>query len=101
MANVKNALNMRSEADESSDKVGMLYKDCGGTVLERKDGWTRLQSGNVIGWAKDEYLLFGEEADTLANDVGKMIAYMNDAVRIRKAQAQMLRNTAFAQRRSG
>lgn len=85
MANVKSALNMRSEADESSDKVGMLYKDCGGTVLERKDGWTRLQSGNVIGWAKDEYLLFGEEADTLANDVGKMIAYMNDAVRIRKA----------------
>lgn len=85
MANVKNTLNVRSEASEESEKVGKLYKDCGGTILERKNGWTRLQSGNLVGWAKDEYLLFEEEADALANDVGKMIAYMNDALRIRKA----------------
>lgn len=85
MANVKNALNVRSEASEESDKVGKLYKDCGGTILERKDGWTKLKSGNIIGWANDEYLLFGEEAKALANDVGKMIASMNDAVSVRKA----------------
>lgn len=84
MANVKNALNIRSEASEDAEKVGMLYKDCGGTILERKDGWTRMQSGNVIGWAKDEYLLFGEEAEALANDVGKMIAYLNDVLYIRQ-----------------
>lgn len=74
MANVKNALNVRSEASEEAEKVGKLYKDCGGTIIERKDGWTKLQSGNIIGWASDEYLLFGEEAKALANDVGKMIA---------------------------
>ena len=62
MANVRDALNVRSEADETSDKVGMLYKDCGGTILERKDGWTKLQSGNIIGWASDDYLLFGDDA---------------------------------------
>lgn len=84
MANVKKELNIRSEADENAEKVGKLYKDCGGTILERKDGWTKLQSGNVIGWAKDEYLLFGEEAEALANDVGNLIAYMDDAVRVRK-----------------
>lgn len=84
MANVKNALNIRSEASEDAEKVGMLYKDCGGTILERKDGWTRMQSGNVIGWAKDEYLLFDEEAEALANDVGKMIAYLNDVLYIRQ-----------------
>ena len=27
MANVHNALNVRAEADETADKVGMLYKD--------------------------------------------------------------------------
>ena len=84
MANVKKALNLRSEANENAEKVGKLYKDCGGTILERKDGWTRLQSGNVIGWAKDEYLLFGDDAEALANSVGKMVAYMNDALRVRK-----------------
>lgn len=85
MANVKNALNVRNDASEEADKVGRLYKDCGGTILERKDGWTKLQSGNIIGWASDEYLLFGDEARELANDVGKMIATINtEALRVRE-----------------
>ncbi len=77
MANVKSALNVREDASQETAKVGKLYKDCGGTILERRDGWTKLRSGNVIGWASDEYLLFGEEALALANDVGKMIATVN------------------------
>ena len=88
MANVKNALNLRSEANDSAEKVGKLYKDCGGTIIERKDGWTKLQSGNAIGWAKDEYLLFGEEAEALANSVGKVVAYMDDALRVRKGPSK-------------
>lgn len=84
MANVKNALNVRNEASETADKVGMLYKDCGGIILERRDGWTKLQSGNIIGWASDEYLLFGEEALALANDVGKLVATINtETLRVR------------------
>ncbi|MCD7836414.1 MAG: cell wall hydrolase [Lachnospiraceae bacterium] len=86
MANVKDALNVRSDASEDADKVGKLYKDCGGVILERKDGWTRLQSGNVIGWASDEYLLFDEEAEALANDVGRMIATVDtETLRVRTA----------------
>ena len=85
MANVKSALNVRSDASEEASKVGKLYKDCGGTILERRDGWTKLQSGNIIGWASDEYLLFGDEALELANDVGKMIATIDtEALRVRK-----------------
>lgn len=77
MANVTNALNVRSDAAVTARKVGKLYGDCGGTILERKDGWTKLQSGNVIGWCSDEYLLFGDEAVTAANNVGKMVATIN------------------------
>lgn len=84
MANVKSALNVRSEANEAAEKIGKLYKDCGGIILERKDGWTKLQSGNIIGWASDEYLLFGDEARALANDVGKLIATIDkEALRVR------------------
>lgn len=84
MANVQNALNVRAEASSDSSKVGKLYKDCGGRIIEQKDGWTKLQSGNVVGWASDEYLLFGEEAMALANDVGKMLAVINtEALNIR------------------
>ena len=85
MANVQNALNVRSEADEKSEKVGLLYKDCGGTILEQKDGWTKLKSGNVIGWAKDDFLLFGEDAKALAEDVGNWIVTLDvEAVRVRR-----------------
>lgn len=85
MTNVKTALNVRSDAGEDAAKVGKLYKDCGGTILERRDGWTKLQSGNIVGWASDEYLLFGEDALALANDVGKTIATIDtEALRVRK-----------------
>lgn len=73
MVNVQVAMNVRAEASEDSEKVGVLYKDCGGRILEQKDGWTRLKSGDLVGWASDEYLLFGEEAEAMANDVGNLI----------------------------
>lgn len=85
MANVKSALNVRAEADSDAEKVGRLYKDCGGIILDRKDGWTKLQSGNVVGWAKDEYLLFEEEAAELADNVGKTIATVDaETLRVRQ-----------------
>lgn len=85
MANVRSALNVRAEASGKSKKVGKLYKDCSGEILEQKDGWTKIQSGNLIGWAKDDYLLFGEEAKALAESVGRTIAVTNtDALNIRK-----------------
>ena len=85
MANVKKELNIRCEASNNAKVVGYLYKDCGGEILERKDGWTKLRSGNVIGWASDEYLLFGEEAEALADDAGKKIATVDaDILRVRE-----------------
>jgi len=85
MANVKQELKIRDEASSKANVLGYLYKDCGGEILERKDGWTKLRSGNVIGWAKDEYLLFGEEAETLANDAGKKVATVDaELLRVRK-----------------
>lgn len=70
MANVRKALNVRADASEDAEKVGMIYKDCGGTILERANGWTKIQSGDLVGWANDNYLLFDEEAMELAADVG-------------------------------
>lgn len=84
MVNVQQVMNVRAEASEESDKVGVLYKDCGGRILERKDGWTRLKSGDLIGWASDEYLLFGEDAEAMADDVGNLIVTIEtDILRVR------------------
>lgn len=86
MAHVNNVLNVRKEPDVEAELVGYLYADCGGNILEQKDGWTKLESGELIGWASDEYLLFGEEAQKAAEDNGRTVATTTTgALRIRKA----------------
>jgi len=88
MANVYQSLNVREEPTTDSARVGLLYKDCGGTILERGDGWTKLQSGNIIGWCSNEYLLFEEEAERLAANVGITYATVNtETLRVRAEAA--------------
>lgn len=70
MARVNESMNIRELPDSGSKKVGLLYADCGGIILEKGDGWTKIQSGNLIGWAKNDYLVFGEAAEKLAQEVG-------------------------------
>ena len=89
MANVKDAVNVREEANEEAAAVGKLYKNCGGVILDRKDGWTYLESGDLKGWAKDEYLFFGEEAQQLWQEVGTLKATVKtDALRVRKEASE-------------
>ncbi|MBR1693413.1 MAG: cell wall hydrolase [Lachnospiraceae bacterium] len=85
MANVNDSVNVRQEADEEAQAVGKLFKNCGGEILERANGWTKLKSGNLEGWAKDDYLLFGEEAAALRETAGSLKATVaTDALRVRK-----------------
>lgn len=85
MADVTNSLNVRIEPNEEGEIVGLLYADCGGEILEQSQGWTKIQSGELIGWASDEYLLFDEEAQELADKVGRTTAtIIADALHVRK-----------------
>lgn len=89
MADVQNVLNVRTEPDSEAELEGYLYADCGGTILERQDGWTKLESGALTGWAKDDYLLFGEEAADAARDAGREVATTTTgALRIRKEPSE-------------
>ena len=72
MADVTNSLNVRAEASEESEKVGLLYADCGGEILETTEGWTKIKSGNLVGWASNDYLLFGEDAMEMAEKQAKI-----------------------------
>lgn len=85
MVDVDDALNVRADTSVEADRVGLMYKGCGGTALERRDGWTKIQSGDLVGWANDKYILYGEEAQALADDIGMEIATVNaSALRVRK-----------------
>lgn len=89
MANVNDSMNVRQEASEDAPAVGKLFKNCGGEILEQSNGWTKIKSGNLEGWAKDEYLLFGEEAEALRETAGSLKAtVLTDALRVRKEASE-------------
>ena len=85
MAKVNQYVNIRKEPNQDSEKVGVLYKDCGGDILQRQDNWTKIQSGDVTGWVSDDYLYFGDEAQKEAKEVGILTAYSEtETLRVRK-----------------
>jgi uncharacterized protein YgiM (DUF1202 family) len=73
MAHVGKAINVRTDPSENAALAGVLYKDCGGRVLDQKNGWTKIESGNLVGWARDDFLLFGEDAQKVAGEVGSSV----------------------------
>lgn len=85
MAKVNEYVNMRQDAAQDAEKVGVLYKDCGGEIVEQKGDWTKVASGDVTGWVKNDYLYFGDEAEDIAKDVGMLTAYSEtETLRVRK-----------------
>ena len=63
-------INIYSEPDETSDIVGCMYSRSQADIIEKGEIWTKISSGNVVGYAKNTYLLFGEEADKVAPFIG-------------------------------
>lgn len=62
MANVEESLNVRTEPNEAAALAGKLRKGDVAEIVERMDGWTHITSGNVDGYVKDEFCVFGQEA---------------------------------------
>ena len=84
MANVSEAVNVREEADENSTLVGKLYSGCGGEIIDQSSNWTRIKTGNLAGWVRNDYLKFGEEAKKLADkSVTKTATSIADTLRVR------------------
>lgn len=89
MANVDNSVNVREEPNEEATVAGKLYKDCSGTILEMGDGWTKIESGKLVGWVSNDYLIFGAEAEALMAEVGSLKATINtDSLRVRKEPSE-------------
>lgn len=77
VANITDALNLREKPDTDSKVLGTCFRGGGGTILKRKNGWTKIRSGNLEGWLKDDYLVFGDDIKPLAKELGLYIATVN------------------------
>ena len=84
MADVEDFLCIRVKGDADAEVVGKLYPTSVATVVKQGKNWTKITSGDVKGYVKTEYLLFGSEAYANAKKVCKKYAHVQtDGLRIR------------------
>lgn len=77
IARVNDYVNVRSIPSEDGEILGKLYDKSVGEFISEKDGWYEITSGSVTGYVKAEYCVTGEDAVSLAREVGTRIATVN------------------------
>lgn len=89
VSQVSDYVNIREQATTNSKIVGKIYNNCAATILETVEGeggsWYRIQSGTVNGFIKSQYFITGQEAETLAQSIGREFVTVSvDNLRLRE-----------------
>ncbi len=85
IAKVTGYLNIRKDPDGAANVVGTLSDGSACEILETLDGWVKISSGEVEGYASSEYILTGDEAKEAAKDLVKERVYITaDNLNIRE-----------------
>lgn len=77
IAKVNDYVNVRSIPSEEGEILGKLYDKSVGEFISEQDGWYEIESGSVTGFVKAEYCVTGEDAVSLAREVGTRIGTVN------------------------
>ena len=89
VSQVSDYVNIREQATTNSKIVGKIYNNCAASILETVEGeggsWYRIQSGSVTGFIKSQYFITGQEAETLAQSIGReFVTVSADNLRLRE-----------------
>lgn len=79
-ANVTDALNIRKGPGTNYARVGKLGKNAHCIVESVENGWAKITSGKVKGYCSTEYLIMGEEAVKMAEELGTLTATVNKGI---------------------
>lgn len=74
MPNVEEYLNIRAEASEEAELLGKLRKGDAADIIERGEEWSKISSGSVEGYVKNEYCVFDDAAEAMAYEQGTVYA---------------------------
>ena len=77
ISDVDNYLNVREEPNENGKIIGKMPSKAAGNILETTDGWYKIQSGNITGYVKSDYILTGQAAKDEALQVAELMAIVN------------------------
>ncbi len=64
-----------AEPSEASEEIGVMYSGTIGDVLEVGEEWSLIQTGEAKGYVKNNSVLFGEEAQVVAEILGTRQVY--------------------------
>ncbi len=85
LPDVEDYLNIRLEPSDEAELAGKLHKGAMAEIIEKGDEWTKISSGSVEGYVKNEFCITGLEAESLANQVGTTYATaITGGVRVRE-----------------
>ena len=89
IANVTNYVNVRTEPNTDSAVVGKMYDDSVAQILsvvgEGEEEWFQVISGNVEGYIKSEYFIYGEEAAAIIDEyVTRYVVVKADRLNVRE-----------------
>ncbi len=85
MADVEKSLNVRTEPDAEAEIAGKLEKGDRASVLEIGDEWTKIESGKLVGYVKNEFCIYGLDALAYAKENCDTIATTTvEGLRIRE-----------------
>lgn len=78
-------LNIRSAPNEDGEVTGKFYNGNVGTIIEHGDEWSVVASGNAYGYVKNDYLLFGEDAEAyIENNCDQVARVTAETLNIRE-----------------
>ena len=66
-------LNIRKKGSINAKIVGKMKKGNIATVLKKGSEWSKVRSGNVTGYVKNQYLVFGDEIKNFAKQNVKKV----------------------------
>lgn len=78
-------LNIRKKGSTNAKILGKMKKGNIATVLKKGSEWSKVRSGNVTGYVKNQYLVFGDEIENFAKQNVKKVAKVQaETLRVRK-----------------
>lgn len=86
---MRSVLNIRKKKSISSPVVGKFKKGNIGTVLKKGKEWSRIRSGKVTGYVKNEYLIWGSDIHSYAkkHNFPKQAVVKVDTLKVRQKQS--------------
>ncbi len=86
MGKCEGNLNIRKEPSESGKLLGKLPEHGAVEILDEEDGWYKIESGELKGYVKAEYIATGDEAyEMAAEEITTMATVTGDGLRIRES----------------